>query len=309
MTSTRALLVLAACTGSTSHGPIPLADLEHEFDVQFCASLERCGLMDDFHLCVSFKPSRGYYYGLFTDAQVQAALGGALAYDGKAATTCLDEFFSTCLRGYVQTPAAEPVECERIFVPSGAAGDACGANEECISTYCLATTCTGACCQGTCSGDPPPPPRPQLGESCALNSQCIASYCEASLCVPLLPFGTTCNVNPQCAPGMRCTNGVCLPLGATGDPCFSSDDCQNVGDYCDGTKCQPIGLTGAACQDSTGCGYYFTCDSTSKCVLTPPQALLPDGGSCSDGSMCESYFCDTSTGAFPGMCAPAPACF
>lgn len=340
MTTTRALLVvaIAACTKSVG-GPIALDDLEHAYDLYFCASLARCGLMTDVPLCESLHPNRfGGFGGLFTTVEIQAAKAGGIAYDPRAAEDCLAGFFSTCLRDLDAQPRGEPAACDRMFVASGGSGDACATNAECVSQVCVLTTCTGSCCQGTCTGDPAPPPRPALGQSCVNNTACIASYCEtpADICVPYRPYGVTCDSTPQCEPGLRCDNGVCLNLAGTGDPCTSNDDCQRVSDFCELTTftCKHVGLAGAACTDATQCGTFYQCDQmTMTCTLGARLGescaasgycidasacdqstftcvpLAADGEPCQSSFQCASDFCDTSITAFPGTCAPLPVCF
>ena len=287
--------------------------------------------MDDYPLCVSLHPSRGYYDDLFTDVDVQAATAGKIDYDGAAAAKCLDGFFSTCVRGLYALPRGRPAECDRIFLPSAGDQEACGANDECISGQCaLIGPCTQFCCDGICSGGDPPPPRPSVGESCAQNPNCVDSFCysPAMICAPYFPYGVSCDSTPQCLPGLRCDNGICLSLAGTGDPCTQDDDCQYVGDFCNGLHCQHYSLGGAACNATTQCATYYHCDGTTmtcklgarlgeSCVAgsfcidastCDPNTmtcvpLLPDGATCFSGFQCAGGQCNF------GTCQTFPACF
>jgi len=327
------VMVAAACSDSSSGGPIKVDDLRAAYVAFACNSLTRCGLVESSSECRTLRvTASGNYSGLFTDGQIEAAKAGILPYDGTAAGDCLASFFSTCDRNYLGTTRARVEACDHIFTASAGSGAACGINEECVSGYCETTTP----CVGTCYGSMAPPPRPHLGESCQMNTDCIDSWCDTSTslytCQAFGASGTPCQSDNQCQSGLSCRTGTCRALAATGGACSSDSDCSSIGDYCNGT-CTKYGVAGDACSSGTQCApLFYRCDSaTQKCVSGPRLgdvctgagacidqsycdttqdkcvALLADGAQCMSSDQCKSGTCDQTT--FPYTCMTAQICY
>ncbi len=122
---------------------------------------------------------------------------------------------------------------------------------------------------------------------------------------PLLPIGTECAENEQCASG-HCADGVCCDQACVGE-CVT---CGQLGVY--GTCLPRTGMscgTDGACDSAGNCAAIdgATCTNVNDCSASPACA---DGVCCNEAcdDSCESCAAAES-GAADGVCAPAPEAF
>jgi hypothetical protein len=205
-----------------------------------------------------------------------------------------------------------------------AAGEACASALECASFYCAEdATCHArladgepceddlqclnlGCIEGTCGGE-------ASGGTCASSDDCSGSeFCLEGTCVPPRADGAACTDDEQCSD--VCMDGACAPFaacgaGEVGEPCDSSDNCQEgllcsaetdrciaavaIGDTC-------RGLFASDCAQGSYCEVedFSTEQPTGTCT-----ALKPDGADCTVGSECESGACsDAGTCETPALC-------
>ena len=151
-------------------------------------------------------------------------------------------------------------------------------------------------------GDVPIPPGGSVGNRlCSATMPCRTGLaCSgANVCEPggMLPPGSTCVLNAECAPGNVCNwiggARVCGPAGTgvLGTSCQSNSDCAK-GFRCSlvgfGAKCTPEGTVdvGGACKTSAECFGGLACFA-GKCTVTPPT-VPPFGVPTWPGATCEA---------------------
>ena len=159
-----------------------------------------------------------------------------------------------------------------VDTPTGALGDSCVANGDCVSDDCLSEAdfaMPGGYCTDAC----------QTSADCGANG-----YCSASVCYE------RCVSASDCRPGYACTEQLgstmaCFPEGSgtgpVGAPCASVNDCTGgslgyciargdgwkdgyCSQLCDGTASCPVGTHCAFDDDGTGL-CVVNCSSSSTC--------------------------------------------
>lgn len=287
------LVLLAACGDSIDLGDYRQAGIDAR-----CEYLTRCGLWTTVAAC------QEYYERITLDnPNPQAAVdAGKLQYDGDAARTCFDALESAACTRTADTNDA----CTHVFTGTIPDGGMCAFDAECVSAHCVVPDCTMACCQGACA---PPRPLPGIGQACTF--ECVeGAYCAAdSTCHSVLPQGAACNDPLACDADLYCagidtgSSGVCSALPKTGEPCTSI--CADIGDRCTAMTCVPLGLPGDPCSDDGQCSFYYRCDTTAmKCAERPMDPLVPNGSTCTSGTLCQSTYCDS----IYHVCADVPVC-
>jgi hypothetical protein len=151
------------------------------------------------------------------------------------------------------------------------------------------------------AGDVVVPPGGSVGSTCSGSMPCrMGLACSGTnVCEPggMLPPGTPCVINAECASGNVCNwiggARVCGPggTGTLGTTCQSNSDCAN-GFRCSlsgfGAKCTPEGTVdvNGACKTSAECFGGLAC-LVGKCTVTPPS-IPPFGVPTWPGATCEA---------------------
>jgi hypothetical protein len=199
-----------------------------------------------------------------------------------------------------------PAACD-VFRGTRATNASCAADVQCQSGECDADS-NEAC--GKCVA------RVGDGETCTGGQVCERGlYCgTGGVCRPFVGAGGACDpaAGLACEPLLVCVSDTCeAPLGA-GEPCDPADSGCNVYQYqvCSSSDqvCAPS-LTageGQACGSIPSSGYVL-CIAGTYCAADTPDtkvctAQVPDGGSCTDSSMCQLF-----AKCIGGACALEPA--
>lgn len=180
-------------------------------------------------------------------------------------------------------------------------GASCTRDGDCASAHCQNLAAGGAICGRPCRSD---------GDSCGEGMTCNTQGLSCGVCVsdtgPMLPFGTACAEDRDCASGM--CDGMCTQA------CGSNADCP-------GHRCGPEGRCifdppgphGALCGDGADCQPGLTCATvdgddvcTSACDAGCPMGTECDRGICLPpgailGEACESNI-DCRSGICAGVC-------
>jgi hypothetical protein len=204
----------------------------------------------------------------------------------------------------------------------------------CTARLTLGTTCriqrqadpndgcadAGACFESICK---PRVNQQMVGEQCRSTTlDCtLGSWCPAlpndggyPLCRAGSMAGTMCGSSAECAPGLRCTNNTCQPLGSAGQACTSTQGCKDtltcpqvdagMGFFACTPLVSPGGdcsAAGTTCASGTDNGEGGFCARDAGGVGTC-YALLMTGADCGFNNECESNRCLRADG---GMAVPA----
>ncbi|MCP4499411.1 MAG: hypothetical protein GY822_05525 [Deltaproteobacteria bacterium] len=175
--------------------------------------------------------------------QCETCDGGVLAEcsedaDCTAAETCVD---GTCR------------------LRNGDEGDACRANNDCISGLCLEDLCVPGSDEGP--------------NSCIVDADCENGVCENRLCVGdgTTANGDDCNGNSDCASGL-CNAGKCEGEPAA-PPCEEDSDCPSG--TCEQGNCNGVGdvVNGGNCYGNNDC---ISGLCIQQLCATPPIVDEPD---------------------------------
>ncbi len=252
-------------------------------------------------------------------------------YDGICCDTICSGTCEACtaaLKGHGNDGVCEPIlggtdpenECASRGSGSCAGEGMCDGSGNCTAetagTVCAAAACTDAL---TLSSE----------ATCDSNGDCMPSFtqdCAPYVCdASSLQCSFSCTTASDCAPGLECTSGQCLPL-QDGETCSNDGQCQSgqcVDDVCCSSSCtgqceacdvagnegtctavtgDPVGTRSPCSGDSSGpCA--GTCDGNDRNSCT-----YPDGDTvCGSDSTCEDGLetaarCDSS-----GSCGPSTA--
>ncbi|MEE2836139.1 MAG: hypothetical protein VYB65_09000 [Myxococcota bacterium] len=208
-----------------------------------------------------------------------------------------------------------PAECDSFLVPNQDVGQACGADQECVTGACSAEAgqC-GECINLSGSGEPCSRQQP-----CAEGLQCDVELETCQQATPAVGTGQACEssfdsgtLGGNCAnPNDLCINEVCttVQLAAPGQACGETNQklCA-VGSVCINDLCvSEAAEVGATCAVPDGddemrrsalCPLDARCDTlTASCV-----ALSAEGASCSGDAQCTNgSYCSG------GVCSPKEA--
>jgi hypothetical protein len=186
-------------------------------------------------------------------------------FDADAAAQCLEN-----MRATLATCAGIELEpCNRIYVGTLAAGQACDRNDECAPVQGSRTYCTGTCkaarraaagesCVRTCHDEtdcvvlPGEPPSDLMNKSAW--GECFAEdglACVGGTCVRSPAEGAACLAGAFCDRGLDCESGTCVRLPTIGETCAGS--CA-PGAYCSAADvCAQELAAGAPCDDEEAC--------------------------------------------------------
>lgn len=257
-------------------------------------------------------------------AETRAALAeGRLVYNQDKAEQCLAAFdTSTCPNLEQIGTITETGVCSEIYTPQQAEGDACVADDECVTGFCDFSATNE--CYGNCALEPAPVGE---GESCS-NAPCA----DGLVCVTKSDFsgeecvqrggqqvGENCSFGSgACADGLVCGLGSCteIPtLKADGESCNLDDElctpgfvCANLEQTADGglsgTCSAPI-AQGESCGQTFQCAVGLYCESqegqpggTCQPTLTEGDACDPDGADGCGGDL----ECVADPGGTTGTC-------
>jgi hypothetical protein len=189
---------------------------------------------------------------------------------------------------------------------------------------CMALPTVGQSCSGTpcaaglyCDGTSTCQPDPVGSEPCSASAPCAPGfYCGASsTCVASILDGGAC-AQGECAEGLVCRGGQCLPPGSNGVACASDADCQ-FPLFCDPVllECEPLSravlgeaCTGAIsnCIGQTNCkGVRSASDGGAGTAGTCQPSNI--GDPCSTGLECPQGSACVSSDGGGGACQPSAA--
>lgn len=334
------LFALAACSGGASDGgagpggpgtvtaPATAAEWCETYQAQLAGRYAACR-----HGALAWAQDKLDPAKLCADP-VKAVAAGRAAYDRTAASACLGFVAAascTTLDGLFAGTAYE-ASCGSAILGKGAVNGACHTDADCASSRCdTATSCPGVCVAASGANGLPCQDR----RDCAPGFYCAWSAAHGYLtCLPLSNYpglGETCSAGvTPCEPGLYCDGTVapnkCKALKTSG-PCSSSGECA-PGLRCTGGSCLPIPGPSDACSQVLGaCGPGLYCAASSKCsdeVGVGAQCTQVGGyyagcigGTCDPGGACvranlSGDFCATDLACGPlwvcrqGACVTPP---
>ncbi len=263
-------------------------------------------------------------------------LGGLLGFFAYGIDPSVVEVDDAAIAACVAALSSKPC------APSTAGGASCTPAEDAYLVQCdLRTLFIGSKAAGeSCSS--------YNGLECGPGLQCDFFGGTGGVCVQMLSQGDSCFDDYNCAESLICdyATGQCSVPAESGEACAYADpenptfgtettrcrsglvcnpitetcgaaDC-NFGDYCNDDdaacpaglacvagRCDLLGLEGDSCYQDGDCaqGRCNYVEGTSLC-----QNLVPNGGSCSGHSDCESSFCDPTQSECAAQTANGDAC-
>jgi hypothetical protein len=246
-----------------------------KFADSYCAELSKC--------CAQA--------GLPSDGETCHLLLSGGSYNAKAGDACLAEMRSEVAAGTFCSSGDSSPTCNGVFASGGTGskkpGDACDFDDDCAASSAGQVTCaslyTGSDwihkCQVRIRG--------KAGDGPCLGTQDGDVFSSSGSGGTDLPSqGYLCDT----ADGLKCSSETCVALASLGQTCNYTSDCVRSS-YCDRTyHCASPLATGATCtgMDSAECTEGSYCPATSPRQCT---AKLPNGATCSSGSMCDSGNC------------------
>jgi hypothetical protein len=284
-------LLLSACGDSTSHANIHnYADYVRVAVPEFCQLYVRCGIFSasqSGNCQTALAAQVGSQTKLYDyDAAIQA---GKIAFDGAAASSCLDALSASACDLSGLLSAASNNSCQNVVKGLVPNGGACKSPLECQDGYCEGSTSPG--CAGTCHAFA------ATGAACGTGAvTCRRSdICTNSICVARAAQGGACASSSDCSDGLFCNNHICQTASAEGGPCTGggfASDCQ-AGLYCDRSVTSPVCKkridTGGACTSSGQCRDGLACSTQNVC-----QTIADVGQSCSTSACAEDASCDAT---------------
>ncbi|WP_437961307.1 hypothetical protein WME76_17830 [Sorangium sp. So ce119] len=194
-------------------------------------------------------------------------------FDPAAAEQCL-----TSIRTALPTCSGiESEPCDRIYVGTLAAGEACDRSDECAPIAGSRTYCLDVCKAVR---------RAAEGESCVRTckseTECGHLPEEPPYDVMSLATWGDCFMED----GLACVGGVCVRAPGQGAACLQGVVCDRGLD-CDSDTCVPIPTLGEAC--TWGCTPGSFCTYDGVCA-----AQLPLGEWCQDDKACSSGSCGSN---------------
>lgn len=269
----------AGCGGASEEGssaePIPVEQLPVRAAAALCDNIGPC--------CAS----AGYAYDaaqckqtmqdLVNGFLIEPAQRGGAKYDAQAAGECV-AWFESAARQCSTSNA--PEACDRIFVGTKAAGEACLDSVECAPVAGAEVDCDGAEGQRVCVVEK----RGTLGDACA--DTCTEDGEGVSCAGTGSSTGTaTCWTND----GLHCADGSCAALAQPGEACSSDSGCVGTA-YCAGGSCQAQLPAGGACAGSSrACQTGLYCAADGTCAEKKPA-----GAACSADDECDGHCHDGS---------------
>lgn len=219
--------------------------------------------------CVTVKKGNGQSCASGTECTSGFCADGVCC-DGACAGTCeacnVAGSVGTCA-AVTGTPAAGHGTCPGDSSVCGRA--ACDGVNRAACTYpSAATVCSAASCTngvatdaGHCDG----------AGHCTAGAQhsCNTYLCNGNVC------GTTCNGDPQCAPGAYCSGGNCVQDLPAGSICATNSQC--LSGVCLGNHCCTAACSASGCQNA--------CDATGACVNAATGSPCA-GGICNGAGSC-----------------------
>ncbi|MBI5529712.1 MAG: hypothetical protein HY897_25580 [Deltaproteobacteria bacterium] len=210
---------------------------------------------------------------------------GEWVYRSAAFDACEAAYSSGC-------PAAKPADCREMFTPCRARGETCVQMESYgwwdTVSYLLPFTNYFLLGDG-CPDD----------DYCAVSSKAVT----CGTCDALPREFERCGVWEECAAGMQCLGGYCVPLPGEGESCKSSGRCAAIE-----TQCADDGAGDRVCTRRPGVGEPCTPFESPECYAAGLEAFCLDGacvkapeegeacvglapGYCMTGLKCESGTC------------------
>lgn len=221
-----AVLLVGCSGGGGSSGPVTIDNLGNELSQLSCSKIFECctsaEVMQQFmNITYNGQPitteaqcegfDEGLLNGLLVPEYKDAIAADRIKYDGDAMRACLDAAANLSCSAYSQLTGHESVSCSTPFIiPEVADGGACAQDYECTSNNCDGAHDSMA--NGTCK------PMPTEGQDCTVNCAqgLFCSYDASATCQPVLPNGTTCAGDEECASNY-CHSSVCADRPPTCD--------------------------------------------------------------------------------------------
>lgn len=232
-------------------------------------------------------------------------------------------------------PEGLPSGCEALVTGRVARGGNCYDSTECDSTsWCdLTTLCPGRCVARIAVGQPASPDARcvenayvyngvctalvAMGQSCAptggstITRACLNGACINNVCAPRqldLTENQTCTsgTSPECARGLQCVSGRCIPLVDLNGACDSARTCK-WDLYCSPANvCVRPGIAGATCGPDLRCANNLYCNRPTGSTTGTCAALKQVDQACTAQFECntDTMYCTATTN---GVCRPKGA--
>jgi hypothetical protein len=153
------------------------------------------------------------------------------------------------------------------------------------------------------------------GGICGSSLECASGACakrsnidrQCGLCMPTSGEGGDCDASKECAPGLGCEAGKCVPGGpGDGQPCSEANPCR-FGFHCEGSPegtCAPDVAKGMSCLYPWQCAPGLVCPGGA-----PGGTCVEPGGEgavCTFGADCRAPLgCRVADDPAASVCAPA----
>lgn len=238
-----------ACGSTAQEAPSPDASCTSLYSA-VCTQLEACspvfGILDDtFDACVARRSSDCKKAFLGPNSRGDAAKLQS-CFDALAPKTCAD------LAVFLFENYALPDACD-VLHGSGTPNTPCAGNDQCATAVCIE--------QAPYAPDDDP-----------------CGKCSAGVSA-----GHPCNTLRDCARGLTCAAGVCVPYAAIGESCDDAHPC-DAHTYCGSGKCTALHDANESCAATpTACALDLVCNPVTKQCEKP---VAPAGGGGIDGATC-----------------------
>jgi hypothetical protein len=180
---------------------------------------------------------------------------------------------------------------------TGAVGEPCDADNDCVSGLCIGETCSsgeaGSSCvvDGDCTNDLACRdlqcgPR-QLGDGCVEDIDCAAAFggCFADSCVAQAS-GDPCDSDAECGVN-ACVGGVCGRTCTDSLSCVLAGLLSGTSQECQDERCVVVGTLGASCSSNEECAHEL---GGLDCANN--QCRIREGVGCSSGDDCVTGRCE-----------------
>lgn len=229
---------------------------------------EACNVTGSLGVCSAVPAGEGPRGARTACASDGSACGGTC--DGTTRTTC--EYPGVGLE--CRTASCGPAGTKNMATLAGF----CQGNGSCSPPQTQVCPALGACVGNVCDG------------GCTIDGDCASGeFCSGGVCIALIPDGTACALDSQCANG-NCVDGICCDTA-----------CDQACEECSTGTCSD--RVGSPLPGRTPCTGTGPCGGT--CTGTGPTCTLPGNSvSCGEASCVGGYAVAPSTCDGVGGCAP-----
>jgi hypothetical protein len=223
------LLSLVGCKGGGSGGPSTTADFCTQYADAICQIASGCGA--SMSGCVTYQEAQCAMNA------ARATSNGKRVYTPGNASACINAV-SSAYGGSnpvitVQTMTNITLACEYVFQGNAKLlTDACTTQFDCAGATNGSIICDKSFCAMTASPTAAGQPCGNPGQVCVTDNYCAANASGVQVCTADAVSGAACGSTP-CAQNLRCSNGICTTLLPSGSVCAANSDCASSAAYCD----------------------------------------------------------------------------